>query len=44
MSSAELFGVGLHRYVAAFLQRYLASVHGWFIADLVVNHDGHSEW
>jgi len=28
LSSAELLGVGLHRYLAAFLRRYLAAVHG----------------
>jgi hypothetical protein len=28
LSSAELFGVALHRSLAAFLRRYLASGHG----------------
>ena len=39
MLSAELFGEGLHRSLAGFLQRYLASPHECFIVDLVVTHD-----
>jgi hypothetical protein len=27
LSSAELFGVGLQRYLAGILQRYLALIH-----------------
>jgi hypothetical protein len=39
MSSAELFGWDLQRYLAGFLQRYLASSHDGFLVDWIVTHD-----
>jgi hypothetical protein len=42
LSSAELFGPALHRYLAGILQRYLSHHHSCLPDDFSVNHDGHS--
>src|SRR5262245_5706843 len=42
LSSAELFGPALHRYLAGILQRYLSHYHSCLPDDFSVNHDGDS--